>query len=544
MATATLTRPRNVATEREARRTKIIDVYARISVDYDGTTRSTESQIEDALDVIAERDDWTVGLILSDPFKSGWKPNVIREDFLKLMARLESGESDGLIVYDLTRFTRKPIEGERLLELAKRGIVVSSLTTEYNLLTADGRKQFRDAMTAAAFESDKISERSTRGKRKKARRGLSNATKRGYARPGLAPKPEGWVETDGRQWVSEDQLTHERAIVAEIARRILDGEGTTAIARDLNDRGEPGPTAGGWTARGISQMLTRGPALAGINVYKGQEMPQPLPGTHALDRRTWDALQAHFAGRTRGRRDMEVSLLSGTARCGRCGSAMRCRPVWEAATGEAKAQGIKSVQATDAEGNPVRQYFCNPGKANGLAGCGRVSIRQAFADDYVTEAALAFLSDPANSVAIKLRSQDDKRAPLLAKLDQLNADVDAYMARAGQWTRERIEKAVDAIDEEIAKVEAELAALGEVDESAELAKTVRARWAEAEAEGNMAVMRSMVASAFPNLTILPAAGRRKDQYMSAERFDLTGATLATLAEVKPRTTARKPRTPR
>src|SRR5687767_14633576 len=100
---------------------KIIDIYARISQDYDGDggERSVESQEEDCRDAIEdEHDDWQVGKVFKDPAKSAWNPKVERPQFNQLMARLESGEADGVMVYDLTRFTRKPIEGERLLALA------------------------------------------------------------------------------------------------------------------------------------------------------------------------------------------------------------------------------------------------------------------------------------------------------------------------------------------------------------------------------------------------------------------------------------------
>jgi DNA invertase Pin-like site-specific DNA recombinase len=45
--------------------------------------------------------------------------------------------------YDVTRFSRKILEGERLVEAAERGIKVWSMTGEYNLATAGGRRHFR-----------------------------------------------------------------------------------------------------------------------------------------------------------------------------------------------------------------------------------------------------------------------------------------------------------------------------------------------------------------------------------------------------------------
>ena len=54
------------------------------------------------------------------------------------------------------------IEGERLVLAADKGLAVWSLTGEYDLTTADGRRHFREDMVTAASESDKISGRAPR----------------------------------------------------------------------------------------------------------------------------------------------------------------------------------------------------------------------------------------------------------------------------------------------------------------------------------------------------------------------------------------------
>src|SRR5262245_46673319 len=98
--------------QRQERRT--IDIYCRISRDYDGTLQSVESQEEDCRVAIEDRagDGWEVGQVHRDHAKSAWDPRVERPNFKALMARLRSGDADGVMVYDLSRFTRKPREGE------------------------------------------------------------------------------------------------------------------------------------------------------------------------------------------------------------------------------------------------------------------------------------------------------------------------------------------------------------------------------------------------------------------------------------------------
>ena len=80
----------------------------------------------------------------------------------------------------MTRFSRKPIEGERLIEAAARGARVWSYPGEYDLTTADGRAAFRDAVNKAAAESDKPSERAKWGKHRRAE-GARPWRGRGYA---------------------------------------------------------------------------------------------------------------------------------------------------------------------------------------------------------------------------------------------------------------------------------------------------------------------------------------------------------------------------
>jgi Resolvase, N terminal domain len=132
-------------------------------------TIKTDYQVEVCSEELAERGA-RVGRVFTDSSLWAWQRDVVRPDWGKLMDRLESGQSDGVMFYDVTRFSRKIIEGE-LVEAAERGMRVWSLTDEYDLATADGRRHFREDMVSAASESDKMSERIKHGKVRHARRG-------------------------------------------------------------------------------------------------------------------------------------------------------------------------------------------------------------------------------------------------------------------------------------------------------------------------------------------------------------------------------------
>src|SRR5579871_5834797 len=164
----------------------VIDIYARLSRAVNGQTITVDDQIRMGREAIEARGA-RVGRIFKDNSKSGWNPKVVRKDWDALMVRLESGESGGVWVYDVSRFSRKIMEGERLIQVAERGIQVWSRSAQYDLMTADGRAHFREDMVAAARESDKISERTRDGKQRRANRGRHAGGTRGYGMPGWLP---------------------------------------------------------------------------------------------------------------------------------------------------------------------------------------------------------------------------------------------------------------------------------------------------------------------------------------------------------------------
>src|ERR1700754_4912123 len=108
------------------RRVPVVDVYVRLSKAADGETVKVDDQVELCTEKILDRGG-QVGEVFKDNSLSAWNPKVVRPQWDALMARLEAGLSDGVMVYDLTRFSRKILEGERLVELAADGVRVWAL---------------------------------------------------------------------------------------------------------------------------------------------------------------------------------------------------------------------------------------------------------------------------------------------------------------------------------------------------------------------------------------------------------------------------------
>src|SRR5256885_13974141 len=114
-----------------------IDIYARQSRDDDERQRSPEGQITDCRACLADRE-LSEGIVHVDPGQSAWNPRIKRAGWDALMKRLESGEAAGVIVWDLERFSRRPRDGERLIDAAGRGLLVLDSDSSYDLMSASG----------------------------------------------------------------------------------------------------------------------------------------------------------------------------------------------------------------------------------------------------------------------------------------------------------------------------------------------------------------------------------------------------------------------
>jgi DNA invertase Pin-like site-specific DNA recombinase len=227
----------------------VLDIYGRVSRLADKRIRSVEGQLLDCRTRVEEYGA-TVGEVLADPGRSAWNPRVKRPDWDALMERLESGVSNGVCVFDLSRFSRQPMEGERLIEVAQRGLVVLDSEREFDLSTPDGKASFRDQMKMAAYYSDRLSTVSKRGKRLKAMHGEPNSSQRafGFEPDGVTLRmTEVDVMREGvRRLLGEDTGTPESldSVVADINARGIH----TTFAR-CPKHNVPEGTVCGWCGR-------------------------------------------------------------------------------------------------------------------------------------------------------------------------------------------------------------------------------------------------------------------------------------------------------
>jgi Recombinase/Resolvase, N terminal domain len=357
---------------------------------------------------------------------------VKRSAWERLMSRLEAGAMGGVVVFDMARFSRRPIEGERLILAAERGLVVLDSEGEYDLTTANGRKTFRDQLNAAAYESDRLSTRVKRGKRVKATRGGLNHSWRPFG-----------FEQDGVT-VRES----ESVVLREMVARVLARESQDRLAFDLNQRGVSTPTGAKWTRESLKQLLLSA-RNAGQVVHNGVVVGH-LPGEPILDNETWERLTTLYASRRRGRPYSVVYLCSGLVCCGRCGRRLSGRP--------------RSQLKLYPDGEVRRQCWCHPRLLNG--GCGRIAVDQRELDRHVGALVVRILSDPRHAEAVEAaaRATEDKRRPLLAELSECEHLAEELSGRPGrrEITLKRYDVVIVPLDKRIAELRAGLAALESV----------------------------------------------------------------------------------
>src|SRR6266704_2074155 len=221
---------------------KPVDIYARVSElrRNEDHEQSTEGQVAVCRVRLADLD-LEEGEVLIDPGRSAWNPAIKRPAWDELMDRLERGISGGAIMFDLERFTRQPKDGERMIDLAARGLLILDSESEYDLRTPNGKKAFRDAINAAAYYSDRLSTRTTRGKKLKALAGEPNGSSRPFG-----------FEAD-LVTIRED----EAEVIRELTRRSLAGESQNALVSDLEARGVLTSQGKLWTQATLRQLLTR-----------------------------------------------------------------------------------------------------------------------------------------------------------------------------------------------------------------------------------------------------------------------------------------------
>jgi site-specific DNA recombinase len=308
-----------------------VAIYVRWSTDEQESGTTLEVQTESCQYFILSQH-WTFNpdLVFVDDGYSGG--NVERPALARLRKAVDDGEVQAVVVYKLDRLSRRVVDCVKLVREEWYGRCSLFSTAErFDTESPVGKMIFNILISFAEFERDVIRDRTQSGKKKRASQGRNAGHRYIY---GYRRSPEGGYEFDG-----VDPATQAFTGPAAIARRIfldyLNGASTALLAERLSMEGIPSPQgADRWRTSTISRILDN-PTYAGTYRYGmsslklGEKRKLHDEPTYVvagvvpplIAPAEWERVRRLRAER-RGMHPRAIAslyLLSGIARCGKCG---------------------------------------------------------------------------------------------------------------------------------------------------------------------------------------------------------------------------------
>src|SRR5467141_1059469 len=235
--------------------------------------------------------------------------NMERPALQRLLADIQGGRIDIIVVYKVDRLTRSLADFARLVEIFDaRGVSFVSVTQQFNTTTSMGRLTLNVLLSFAQFEREVTGER--------IRDKIAASKKKGMWMGGVPPlgyqvRDRGLVVVD-----SEAEIVH------HIFRRYAELGSIRLLQEELDAQGL---TSKCWTsasgrlrggkpfARGALYLMLQNRIYRGEIVHKEQSHPGGHPPI--IDQPLWDAVQAQLASnaaeRNSGALSRQPSLLAG-----------------------------------------------------------------------------------------------------------------------------------------------------------------------------------------------------------------------------------------
>jgi site-specific DNA recombinase len=450
-------------------------VYCRISLDWEGKGLGVQRQLEDCL-AIAKRLGWTVvdHYIDNDAGASRYSKKKVRAEYNRLLADIEDGRIDAVVIWMEDRLQRQVIELAEFLKICDAAGVkrIASAGGEFDLSDPGQRTMLYIKAAMAEAEIEEMSKRMRRKNQERAEKGERHLG-------GRRPYGEAW---HGHQAVSEEQAAQERELIREAVRRILAGDSLRGIVTDWQKRGIRSQFGSYWRNVNLRKMLLS-PRLVGMRSYNGKLIQgnwEPI-----ITMEEWQAVKAILEDPSRYHEDrggLPRYLLSGVVYCGQCGSRLYPR----------KIRG-------------KRVYYCSPVAPNG--GCGKIS-RQAEPIERLIEEAIfhAVESDVFKKMATE--EEDDPTAMLYEQLardqgllDRLEDKVAQELIKPETAKRNRaeIERRMEDTRRWIARKRGRQVA-------AFVPRNLREVWPNLSIDRR----RNIVKTVLVRVTVLPQAGGSRD----------------------------------
>ena len=236
--------------------------YVRLSVDRDGST-STKRQEADCRKLARDRG-WKIVKVYADTDASAWNRNVRRPAYEEMLADLQDGKLDGILVWKLDRLMRQRREMVRIDDLLEaQGAFLESLNDPVDS-SPMGKTVLHLLASLAQSSSDDTSLRVRRAKEEGAELGRPNGGGRrafGYKSGGLVLDPA------------------EAELVREAADAVLAGEPLRSIVRGWNERGISTPEGNKWDPTPLRRLL-QSARITGFRSHRG----------HVVGKASWPAI--------------------------------------------------------------------------------------------------------------------------------------------------------------------------------------------------------------------------------------------------------------
>lgn len=362
--------------------------------------------------------------------------NIERPALKRLMADIEAGRVDCVVVYKVDRLSRSLMDFARLMELFDRkGVSFVSVTQQFNTTHSMGRLTLNILLSFAQFEREIISER-TRDK-------IAASRRKGKYSARVAPLGYDFVPLPGPQ---TGKRLAPNAAEAERVRRIfemyLDERSLLKVASACRDLG--------WTAKGGSAMDKKILSKLLKNVLYVGRVPHgalSYPGEHEpiVEAELFERVQRQLkaAGMNGGAavRNNSAALLKGLLRCGSCGCAMT------ATTATRKSKGGERRYV---------YYLCANAGRRGREACPCPSLPAGDVEAFVVDQVRAVLTEEGTLRAVVDRAVEILRGSARERasaLDRLRTRVGRLAAHGGgggrDLARERVR--LGALEAAVAK---------------------------------------------------------------------------------------------
>lgn len=340
--------------------------------------------------------------------------NMDRPALRRLMADIEAGKVDCVVVYKVDRLSRSLLDFARIMEtFEKHHVAFVSVTQQFNTSTSMGRLVLNVLLSFAQFEREIISER-TRDKIAAARR--KGKWSGGMPLLGYDVDPRG-----SKLLVNEDEAAKVRAIF----ELYLEHQALLPVVEELTRRGwvnkrwrtRKGHERGGmpFTKTNLYRVLTN-PTYIGKVRYKDEQHT----GEHAaiVDEAVWQKVQTLLQrnGCSGGGavRNQFGALLKGLLRCTPCGCAMT------------------PAHATKNGSRRYRYYVCSGAQKKGWQTCPSKSIPAAEIERFVVDQIRGIGRDPALVEEVVGQARDQGRS----SLNDLEKERRSLERELGKWNTE------------------------------------------------------------------------------------------------------------